>query len=372
MVSCCTDIIHPTTHTFMKKLLLLALPALMVSCGPKKFSIEGQTVEQLDSTYAYLMTDKEEMLDSCLITKGKFAFADTVSDQKVYFVHMGNQRTVVFVENGRDITVNATEAPIKTTDNGGLNDKYTAIMDSIAKQAAALRAKENKMYKENATPDAIRDSIKVEYEKLYDYYRAEIDANKDNQIGAVLLGMTARSLYPTLEKIDSMSTIVKYAKDNAIVQSFREQLELKEKTKEGKMFTDFRGLSEDGKVIKFSDFAGKGNYVLVDFWASWCGPCKAEMPNLVKLHKKFKNKGLTVLGINISDQLDAFKQTVKNYGIEYPQMVIPSYAKENGAKIYGVNSIPHIMLIAPDGTILKRGLRGEDMMKYVEEQVTKK
>ena len=370
MVSCCTDIIHPTTHTFMKKLLLLALPALMVSCGPKKFSIEGQTVEQLDSTYAYLMTDKEEMLDSCLITKGKFAFADTVSDQKVYFVHMGNQRTIVFVENGRDITVNATEAPIKTTDNGGLNDKYTTIMDSIAKQAATLRAKENKMYKENATPDAIRDAIKVEYEKLYDYYRAEIDANKDNQVGAVLLGMTARSLYPTIAKIDSMCNIVKYAKDNAMIQSLKEQLELKEKTKEGKMFTDFRGLSDEGKVIRLSDFVGKGNYVLVDFWASWCGPCKAEIPNLVKLHKKYKDKGLTVLGINISDKLDAFRQTVKNYGIEYPQLVIPSYAKENGAKIYGINSIPHIMLIGPDGTILKRGLRGEDMMKYVEEAMS--
>ena len=125
-----------------------------------------------------------------------------------------------------------------------------------------------------------------------------------------------------------------------------------------------------GEAVRLSDFYGKG--IVLNFWASWCPPCKAEMPNLVKLHKKFKNKGLTVLGINISDQLDAFKQTVKNYGIEYPQMVIPSYAKENGAKIYGVNSIPHIMLIAPDGTILKRGLRGEDMMKYVEEQVTKK
>lgn len=356
----------------MKKFILLALPALMASCGPNKYKIEGTVNEQLDSTYAYLMTDKEEMLDSCLISKGKFTFSDTVSDQSVLLVHMAQQRAVVFVENGRDIQINALEAPIKTTDNGGLNDKYNTIMDSIAKQAAAVREKENKLYKANMTPDSIREFRKAEYEKLYDYYRAEIEANKDNQVGAVLLGMTARSLYPTLEKIDSMSNIVKYAKDNAILQSFKQQLEQKEKTKEGKMFTDFTGLSAEGKLIKFSDFVGKGNYVLVDFWASWCGPCKAEFPNLIQLHKKLKNKGLTVLGINISDQLDAFKQTVKNYGIEYPQMVIPSYAKENGARIYSVNSIPHIMLIAPDGTILKRGLRGEEMMKYVEEQVTKK
>ena len=372
MVSCCTDIIHPTTHTFMKKLLLLAIPALMASCGPKKFSIEGQTVEQLDSTYAYLMNDKEEMLDSCLITKGKFAFADTVSNQKVYFIHMGSQRTAVFVENGCNITVDFNNTPATVSDNGGLNDKSRALSDTVQKLMAVVRAEQEKMFSANKTPEEIRAFVTTEFEKIYDCYRNTIMENKDNIFGTYVFGMSARTLYPTLEQVDSMTNLLAYAKDNAIVQKYRQQLIDQEKTKEGKMFTDFRGLSEEGKVIMFSDFVGKGNYVLVDFWASWCGPCKAEFPNLIKLHKKLKNKGLTVLGINISDQLDAFKQTVKLHGLEYPQLVIPNYAQENGAKIYNVNSIPHIMLIAPDGTILKRGLRGEDMMKYVEEQVTKK
>ena len=356
----------------MKKLILLAIPALMVSCGPKKFSIEGQTVEQLDSTYAYLMNDKEEKLDSCLITKGKFAFADTVSNQKVYFIHMGNQRTAVFVENGCNITIDFNNTPATVSDNGGLNDKSRALTDTVQKLMAVVRAEQEKMFKDNKTPEEIRAFVSTEFEKIYDCYRNTIMENKDNIFGTYVFGMSARTIYPTLEQVDSMSNLLAYAKDNTIVQKYRQQLIDQEKTKEGKMYTDFRGLSEDGKVIKLSDFVGKGNYVLVDFWASWCGPCKAEMPNLVKLHKKFKNKGLTVLGINISDQLDAFKQTVKLHGLEYPQLVIPNYAQENGAKIYNVNSIPHIMLIAPDGTILKRGLRGEDMMKYVEEQLTKK
>ena len=356
----------------MKKFLLLALPALLTACTGDKYTINGKTNEQLNGQYAYLLNDKEEVIDSCIINKGTFSFSDTINDQKVYIVQMEKQKAVVFVENGRQIEINATENPIISTDNGGLNDKYNAIMDSIAKQAAKLREKENKMHDANATPEAIRNTMKLEYEKLYDYYRTEISTNADNQVGSVLLGLTARSLYPTIEAIDSMCNVVKYAKDNAIIIAFKEQLALQEKTKEGKMYTDFGGLSEEGKLVKLSDFVGKDNYVLVDFWASWCGPCKAEMPNLMKLHNKFGKKGLTVVGVNISDQEGAFKHTLEVQKITYPQIMIPAHVADNGAKIYSVNSIPHIMLIAPDGTILKRGLRGEEMMKYVEEVITKK
>lgn len=364
----------------MKKYLLLALPALLTACSSNEYKINGKVNEQLNGQYAYLLNEQEAVIDSCIIENGSFTFSDTISDQKIYYVKLDKHSGVVFVESGSSIEFDATEAQTIATDNGGLNDKYNAIMDSIAKQVAKLREKKNKMHNANATPDSIRNTIKLEYEKLYDYYRGEITANKDNQVGAALLGLTARSLYPTLEEIDSMSNIVKYAKDNAVIQRFKEQLieneEIRkqvEKTQEGNKYTDFPGLSEKGKLVKLSDFVGKDNYVLVDFWASWCRPCKAEMPNLVKLHNKYKDKGLTVVGVNISDQEGAFKHTLKVQKIEYPQIVIPTHYKEkNGAIIYGITSIPHIMLIAPDGTILKRGLHGEEMVKYVEDILTKK
>ena len=97
------------------------------------------------------------------------------------------------------------------------------------------------------------------------------------------------------------------------------------------------------------------------------------MPNLVKLHNQYKNKGLTVIGVNISDSEENFKGTLKHHDITYPQIHIPAHVKENnGATLYNVKSIPHIMLIAPDGTILKRGLRGEEMMNYIKDIMTKK
>ena len=246
------------------------------------------------------------------------------------------------------------------------------ILKKVTDARLALREKEDRMRDANASPQAIDEATRADYAAVYDLYRDGISENKDNLIGAYLLGMTARTLYPTLEKLDSMMNVVKYAKDLELVTNIHSSMKALEATKVGQNFIDFTGKTIDGKDSKFSDYVGKGKYVLVDFWASWCGPCKAEIPNLMELHKKHKDGKLIVLGINVFDQEKKFKAALVHEGIEYPQIHIPAHVKENGATLYNVKSIPHIMLIAPDGTILKRGLRGEEMMKYINEIMNEK
>ena len=105
-----------------------------------------------------------------------------------------------------------------------------------------------------------------------------------------------------------------------------------------------------------SDYIGNGSYVLVDFWASWCGPCRKEMPFVVKAYNDYKDKGLIVLGISVQDGQDATKEAMKQLGIHYPQLL------DQGATLveeYGVNGIPHLFLFGPDGKVLKDGMRGE-------------
>ena len=117
---------------------------------------------------------------------------------------------------------------------------------------------------------------------------------------------------------------------------------------DGSGFTETKGTLDD--------FIGKGAYVLVDFWASWCGPCREETPYVVKAYNDYKDKGLVVLGIPVRDKVDATKAAMKKLGIFYPQLLDPETTL---AQEFGVNAIPHLFLFGPDGKIVRDGMRGE-------------
>ena len=136
----------------------------------------------------------------------------------------------------------------------------------------------------------------------------------------------------------------------------------KKATAEGKMFVDFEA-EYDGKSQKLSDYVGNGKYVLVDFWASWCGPCRAEIPNLIRLYDKYKGDNFEIVGVASWDKPEDTLRAIEKEGMPYPQII---NAKFVGTDAYGVMGIPQIILFAPDGTILRRDLRGnaiEDVLK---------
>ena len=121
--------------------------------------------------------------------------------------------------------------------------------------------------------------------------------------------------------------------------------------------------------MKLSDYVGKGKVVLVDFWASWCGPCRREMPNLVEAYAKYKDKNFEIVGVSLDQDGAAWKEAIKKMDMTWPQMSDLRFWQSEGAQLYAVNSIPHTVLIDGSGKIIARGLHGEELQAKIAEAV---
>lgn len=114
----------------------------------------------------------------------------------------------------------------------------------------------------------------------------------------------------------------------------------------------------------FDSYIGKGQYVLVDFWASWCGPCMQESPNVVKVAETYRDKGLVVLGVLVNDRIEDSKTAMRKLGMKYDQVIDPENVQ---VKKFGITGIPHLILFGPDGQIVRRGMRGPLIEQAVKE-----
>ena len=194
-----------------------------------------------------------------------------------------------------------------------------------------------------------------------------LNDNKDNLLSVAALFNTMHE-YSDAQVDSLIQTLGPKVREMEDIRQLENTIKVRLVTGEGQPFKDFTIMQPNGKAVSLSDFAGKGKYILLDFWASWCGPCKREIPAIKAAYDKFHGPDFDIVSVAVWEQsVSASVDTAKVYGINWNHILD---AKDVPTGLYGVDGIPHLLLIGPDGTILKRGLRGEEIAaeigKYVQ------
>lgn len=314
-------------------------------------SLNGETV--------YIVNyDNGDTIASAVADTSKVVFSGVVEEPIAVNLRVGRARKLFILEPGN--IVFKKNGMITGTP---MNDQFDKFMSDLRETLMCTQT----LMQDPALTEEQRDSLYDEMEatqasemqKLY-------DANKNNPMG--YLGFVSLISDMSVAQIDSaLAEAPAGYGDYNRVKMILENAKNREATVEGKPFVDFEVTSEDGIVTKFSDFVGKGTPVLVDFWASWCGPCRAEIPNIKAIKEKYGDK-IAILGVAVWDKADDTVRAIEELGITWPQII---NAQSIPTDIYGIQGIPHIMIIGADGTIESRGLRGEELAAKVEEIVNK-
>lgn len=302
--------------------------------------------------------------DTAVIVNGEFVF-EGKQDSAVarYITYMNNDKqymTDFFLENGNmnvklgenssvNGTANNDAYQLFKNDLYAFQKEYSAIIESLQDTTITDEQKESKMA-----------DLEGKAKEMTGKIAAAIEKNYDNLVGLHLIKnfgyeLSDEEVEPVLNKLDA-----KFQSDPTVVQ-LKEHLAKTKATAVGQKYTDFTMQTPEGKEVKLSDYVGKSKYVLVDFWASWCGPCRAEMPNLIKTYNTYKNKGFQIVGVSLDQKAEPWKDAIKEMKMTWPQMSDLKGWQCEGAQLYAVNGIPFTVLIDQEGVIVEKGLRGEKL-----------
>ena len=375
-----TYIYSPINEQKMKKLTYLAITAAaltIAACtGENKngYVITGSVEGAADGDTVYLQEANGRELvkiDTAIIRNGTFTFKGQqdsavnryltcqVEDQPLlmdFFLENGKIKVALGKEND-----SATGTPS--------NDAYQEIREKID----GIGKKTNEIFNmlgDTLLTDEQREAKLKEAAQLEAEYSAALkEAVKKNIGNAVGIHLFKRTFYEnSIDENDALLQQIpaNFQNDEAIVK-IKEMTEKQKRTAVGTKFIDFEMKTPEGKAVKLSDYAGKGKVVLVDFWASWCGPCRREMPNLVEAYTKYKGKKFEIVGVSLDQDAEAWKESIKSLKMTWPQMSDLKLWQNEGAQLYAVNSIPHTVLIDGEGTIIARGLHGDGLAEKLAE-----
>ena len=281
--------------------------------------------------------------------------------------------------DGTPATIDLNTNVLKgSAQNQSLN-YYDRQNDSLMMQVSALRSEVLDAYYDTSVPEEERES---NAEKKGAEVKPELDRliNKDKELMDQMLKENAKTLVPAafvdnllafygMEGFKEMLDANPPYASHPAVDEIKYRLAQEEAKKKviGQPFIDLEEADTDGNLHKLSEYVGKGKWVLIDFWASWCGPCRAEMPNVVANYEKYHAKGFNIVGLSFDQSKDAWVKAIQDLKMPWVHLADLKGWETAAAKVYHIDAIPASLLVNPEGKIVARDLRGDALGKKLKE-----
>ena len=337
-----------------KKTIITALLALVTLSGQaqeeRAYDISGFVPDGIEKVYLYKSEGLQNrvFLDSATVADGKFAMK---GKRHAYdLVSLGNKglHGIMFFIDGEPMTVNF------------VNDTLTASPLNVYRLFMA-----SKKAKSEAERHEMEQQIAANNEAMIEQARRFIRENRDNVIAAYFL--QSASGYMDFEELSATIDSTTYYFNHPLMNEAKQRLQVLQLRQVGKPLTDATLEAPDGQSHQLSEWCGQGKYVLIDFWASWCRPCRMEMPNVIQNYERFRDRGFEVLAVSIDDKKSAWLRGIKDFGTPFVQLSELKGRNSKLAVIYGISTIPANLLVNPQGKIVAADLRGKALTKKLEE-----
>ena len=348
-------------------LLTMAIPSIAQQV---KYSVSGTYTNNGVKIY---LKDKltNHRIDSVVVADGKFSFVGSAEKDALMTIKAKDVNWVTeFFNDGTPVMININDSTLKGSPQNERLAKYSVESDIPERELNEMmdRMTEDEM---NAKEEEIMVMLTQVQEKQFALANKIFKEERNTLIP--LAFSEAYFVDNGLEAYDQLVQEKVVFASHPYLKKVKDDLEKIFRPKDspkmafiGQQFTDLEMPDPDGKLHKISDLVGEGKWVLVDFWASWCGPCRAEMPKVIEAYNKYHAKGFEVIGISLDEKKEAWVKAIAHINMPWMQVSDLKGWRSAAAPVYKINVIPDNILIDPQGKIIERALRGKSLHYHLQ------
>ena len=344
--------------------IVLSLPFFKLF-AQDSLRVSGKVINGNVTTIQFIdAAKKQPAINTDLDEEGKFFITTEIAYSGYYYLTIGKQSLIIVGHPGDNININVdVDDFISNIEVDGSEDtklvyialidfnNYIRLLDSLQKKISVSKA--------NGDNEKI-NKLNLEYQELViekdNFVRELIKTNNKSLAALLFIDNFKIEKEPELFKMLSESLIEEFP-DNIYIKDFKNRVDAGSFLAVGTEAPEITLPNPEGEMISLSSL--RGQVVLIDFWASWCGPCRRENPNMVRIYKEYKDKGFEIYGVSLDNSKDKWVATIKSDHMSWIHVSDLKYWKSEAARLYNVGSIPYTVLIDKEGKIIAKGLRGE-------------